>query len=174
MQYAVRVQAALDSAGFTPGYFENDLKARSEKEPDFSLVDPIKGEQDEPYGFDSLAYSPDYCSSHKIRPGSFFKRMEIAALKVNVFHKEEHVEFGPRRLSLLGEPKFKFPTHPTAAVVLPGSLSRTPTPSMMSQLSNDSSAVVSYAHRSPVSSAVARTLTLDKKSSAVKSKLRSI
>jgi hypothetical protein len=149
------VQAVLDSADFTPGYFAYD----STTESDLYLMDPEK------VGDYELAREEDHRQdpNNGLRREPFLKFNSPLNWLNNPAHtqnEKNRVDSSPYRLSMLWEPKFKLPIQPIPAVLSPGA--RNPTPSVFTQSSAESPGIITFASRSPQSSATARTVSISR------------
>jgi len=154
LAHFLKVQAVLNSTGFTPGYFADDPSTGGEIEIDFNLTNPEKVGKSELYHETSVRKTPDYGlirgPSNKLR--SALKRLNCAAH--NAIHPNDGDQFTAYSLF---EPEFKLPIQSPPAALLGA---RKPTESMFSQSSVESTGIVSYALRSPLPNATAHTVNI--------------
>jgi len=146
LAHFLKVQAALDSAGFAPGCFPHDHTRDYEIEP-----------KDEDYARNSRYYE----LNHKQPPNTFLSALERlmnAVYNAIRRNKSDPIDFGPNRLS--DGPKFKLPTQPTTVFSLP--TPRKPTLSMFTESSIGSTGDIVYASRNPLTSATARTMNVSR------------
>lgn len=166
----MRVQKALGSADFTPGYFVHDPTIVSAQPwSEISFDDPEKIREDEilephfppPTRSQEIGNPPlKRAPSHNMK--NTLKRFTGAARTVLQPTQSNYTTYVPRRFSILnareiGQPKFKLPIEAPPSAFLS---SRKLTPSMRTSSSTGSTGVVSYASRSNLESATARTMNL--------------
>lgn len=148
----MKVQATLGSSGFTPEYFTNDPTTVTEP---WSELDSEKRDEDWADEKANQLSFPEPIPPHKMR--STFKQLTSAVFRQDA---KKSTDFVPRRFSLVAQPKFKLPIEAPPSAFL--SLPRKQTPSMLTSSSAGSTGVVSYASRSALSSATARTLQVSR------------